>query len=170
MKLWRYIAMVVIAMVGMTSHAKAQPWVKKLHFEGVAKVSHLSTTGMNLWVTVNNESCYRYEIESCEIDICVEGRHLATVMLRNEVVIPRKTTKDIFLPLRFKARSSFVLGKLVWRIIEGRGEDITISYRMRAGLRFIKRNIKEENIPLSDILGKNPTAMDMLEGLWDMIK
>ena len=170
MRLWRYIILVVIAMVGMVSHSKAQPWVEKLHVEGVAKVSHLSTSGMNLWVTINNESCYRYVIKSCEVDILVEGRHVATVMLRDEVVIPRKKRKDVFLPLRFKARSSFAFGRLVWRMIEDGGKDITISYRMRAGVRLFKRNIKEENIALSEILGKNPSTMEMLEGLWNMIK
>lgn len=170
MRLWRYIIILVIAVVCTVSHSKAQPWVEKLHVEGVAKVSHLSTSGMNLWVTINNESCYRYVIKSCEVDIHVEGRHMATVMLRDEVVIPRKSTKDVLLPLRFKARSSFALGRLVWRMIESGGKDITISYRMRAGLRLVKRNFKEENIALSDILGNRPSTMEALEDLWDMIK
>lgn len=170
MRHWRYIVCVVLAMVGMVSHIKAQSWTEKLHVEDVAKVSHLSTSGMNLWLTLNNESCHRYEIESCEVDIFVEGRHLATVMLRDKVVIPRRSTNNVLLPLRFQTRSSFALGRLLWRIIEGGGEDITLSYRMRAGFRHLKRNFTEEEIVLSDILGRRPSAMEMIEGLWNMVK
>jgi hypothetical protein len=41
---------------------------------------------------------------------------------------------------------------------------------MRAGLRLIKRNITAENIALSDLLGKEPTMMNAIEMLWEMVK
>ncbi len=164
------MVVMVAALLSMTSRAEAQPWVKKLHFEEFSKVSHLSTSGMNLWVVLDNESAYRYEIKSCEVDIFVEGSLLATISLRDKVVIPRRAKSEILLPLRFKSRSSFALGRLLWRVIDGRGDDITLSYRMRAGLRLIKRNITTENIALSDLLGKDPTMMDAIEMLWKMVK
>lgn len=168
--LCRGILLLVVAMVSMTSRAEAQPWVEKLHFEGFAKVSHLSTSGMNLWVTLDNESAWRYEIKSCEVDIYVEGSHLATISLRDKVVIPRRATSEILLPLRFETRSSFALGRLLWRIIEGAGDDVVISYRMRAGTRLFKRNFAEEGIAVSTILGRDPSAMDAVEVLWQMVE
>lgn len=169
-RLYRYSLLLVIAVVSMVSHVAAQPWVEKLHVEGVAKVSHLSTSGMNLWVTLDNESCYRYVIKSCEVDICVEQHHIATISLRDKVIIPRKATTDVLLPLRFKANSSFVLERLLWRLIENRGCGVTISYRMRAGTRLFKRTFKEDNISISDILSKTPSTMDIIEGLWNMVQ
>lgn len=166
----RYVVLLVVALVAMTSRAEAQPWVEKLHFVEVSKTSHLSTSGMNLWVVLDNESAYRYEIKSCEVDIYVEDSLLATISLRDKVVIPRRAKSEILLPLRFKSRSSFALGRLLWRVIQNEGEDITISYRMRAGLRLFKRNFEEEHISLSDILGKKPSMMASIEALWNMVK
>lgn len=168
--LCRYMLMMVVAIVATCTRVEAQPWVEKLHFEGIAKVSHLSTSGMNLWVTLDNESAYRYEIKSCEVDIYIEDSHMATISLRDKVVIPRRSISDVLLPLRFETRSSFALGRLLLRIIEGRGDDITVSYRMRAGVRLIKRNFKGEDIPLSNILDRKPSMMEAVEGLWQMIK
>ena len=167
--LCRYSLLLVIAMLGMVSRVAAQSWVEKLHVEGVAKVSHLSSSGMNLWVTLNNESCHGYEIKSCEIDIYVEQRYVATISLRDRVVIPRRATTDVLLPLRFKSPNSFVLERLLWRMIEDRGEEITISYRMRAGTRLIKRNFRAEGLSLSDILGRNPSTIDIIEAVWDLV-
>jgi hypothetical protein len=54
-------------------------------------------------------------------------------------------------------------------MIEDRGEEITISYRMRAGTRLIKRNFRVEGLTLSDILGRNPSTIDIIEAVWDLV-
>ena len=161
--------MVVVALVAMTSRAEAQPWIEKLHFKGFSKMSHLSTSGMNLWVVLDNDSAYRYEIKSCEVDIFVEGDLLATISLRDKVVIPRRAESEILLPLRFKSRSSFALARLLWRMIDD-SEDITLSYRMRAGVRLFKRNFRGEELPLSMFLDKEPSMVDAIETLWKMVR
>lgn len=161
--------MVVVALVAMTSRAEAQPWIEKLHFKEFSKMSHLSTSGMNLWVVLDNDSAYRYEIKSCEVDIFVEGDLLATISLRDKVVIPRRAESEILLPLRFKSRSSFALARLLWRMIDD-SEDITLSYRMRAGVRLFKRNFSGEELPLSMFLDKEPSMVDAIESLWKMVR
>jgi hypothetical protein len=137
---------------------------------GVVDVTHLSTSGMNLYIEVDNDTCHRLVVSRAEIDVVEDGENVVTISLRDKVVIPRRAKSEILLPLRFKSRSSFALGRLLWRVIDGRGDDITLSYRMRAGLRLIKRNITAENIALSDLLGKEPTMMNAIEMLWEMVK
>ena len=161
---------VAILMVGSLSKSYADGWPKKLHFEGFAGASHISTSGMNLWVTINNESIWRYEIKSCEVDIAIDGNHLATISLRDKVVIPRKSEGDILLPLRFEARSSFVLGRLLWRILQGESERITLSYRMKAGLRIISRSYEENDIRVSDIISTRKLVLTAIDELWRLLE
>ena len=161
---------VAILMVGSLSKSYADGWPKKLHFEGFASASHISTSGMNLWVTINNESIWRYEIKSCEVDIAIDGNHLATISLRDKVVIPRKSEGDILLPLRFEARSSFVLGRLLWRILQGESERITLSYRMKAGLRIISRSYEENDIRVSDIISTRKLVLTAIDELWRLLE
>jgi hypothetical protein len=169
-RLIRYLLLVGALLVGSVAHSQAQGWPKRLHFEGFAKVSHISTSGMNLWVTMDNNTVWRYVVKRCEVDIAIEGKHIATISLRDRVVIPRKQRGDILLPLRFEARSSFALGRLLWRILDGEADKITLSYRMRAGVPIISRNFEQSDIPLSDIIDTRIGVMEAIEELWRLVK
>lgn len=169
-RLLRYLLLVGALLLGSVVHSEAQVLPKKVRFEGFAKVSHISTSGMNLWVTIDNASIWRYEIKRCEVDISIDGHHVATISLRDKVVIPRRQCGDILLPLRFESRSSFALGRLLWRILNGESDKITLSYRMRAGLRLLGRNYEGSDIRLSDIIDQRMGAMEAIEELWMLVK
>lgn len=169
-RLLQYLVLVSALLLGSLHQANAQGLPKKLHFEGFAKATHISTSGMNLWVTLNNESIWRYEIKSCELDVYIEGSHLATISLRDKVVIPRKQRGDVLLPLRFESRSSFALGRLLWRIINGDSDKITLSYSMRAGVFIFTKRIEERDIQLRSLIDGRIGVMDAIECLWQMVK
>ncbi len=169
-RLLRYMLLVATVVVASTMEGQAQRWAKKLHFEGFAKATHISTSGMNLWVSIDNDSVWRYEIKSCEIDVAIDGSHLATISLRNKVVIPRRYEGDILLPLRFESRSSFALGRLLQRAMQGESERITISYRVRAGGRVITKRFEQSDIRLSDIIDSSTQGMTTIEELWQLVK
>lgn len=156
--------------IASTMDVEAQKWTKKLHFEGFAKATHISTSGMNLWVSIDNDSAWSYKIKSCEIDIAIDGSHLATISLRNKVIIPRRYEGDILLPLRFESRSSFALGRLLQRAVQGESDRITISYRIRAGGRVITKRFAESDILLSDIIDSSLQGTTTIEELWQLVK
>ena len=166
----RYLLLVGAVLVGSVMSTRAQVLPKRVYFEGFAKVSHISTSGMNLWVTINNESIWRYEVKSCEVDIAIDGSHVATISLRDKVVIPRRECGDILLPLRFESQSSFAVGRLLWRVMHGESDRITLSYRMRAGLRVISLRYKGQDIRLSDVIASRVGMVDAIEELWQMVK
>lgn len=129
--------------------------------EGVTRVSHLSTSGMNLWVEVDNGRSSALVVKSATVDVMADGRHLVTISLRDKVVVPRKARGEVLLPLRFRSRSSFVLSSLLRRIAEGDTDGLTLSYSIKAGNRLVKRRIEAEYVALNDIF----RAFDMSRNL-----
>ena len=65
---------------------------ERVAFEGFERVTHLSTSCMNLWVEVTNRGCWRMVVAEAEVDIFVDGTKRLTLSLRDRVVVPRKST------------------------------------------------------------------------------
>ena len=80
---------------------------ERLTFEGFKRVTHLSTSGMNLWVEVTNRSCWRMDVVEAEVDIYVEGAKRLTLSLRDRVEVPRKATTEVLIPIRITSHSMF---------------------------------------------------------------
>lgn len=61
---------------------------------GVVDVTHLSTSGMNLYIEVDNDTCHRLVVSRAEIDVVEDGENVVTISLRDKVVVrvgaPRK--------------------------------------------------------------------------------
>ena len=95
---------------------------------------------------------------------------MVTFSLRDKVVIPRRKCSEILIPVRFKAQSSFALSRLLWRIISLNGDDIELSYRLRAGIGCLQKSFKEDDISMSKIFDIFAEAKSLLEELWNMIR
>lgn len=121
-------------------------------FEGFSRVTHLSTSGMNLWVEVTNRSCWRMVVAEAEVDIYVDGTKRLTISLRDRVVVPRKRTTEVLVPLRVTSHSMFSIVGIIGRIATGNRDDITIDYRVRAGTPLFKRTIAQQGIPIEVLL------------------
>lgn len=125
---------------------------ERLTFEGFSRVTHLSTSGMNLWVKATNHSCWRMVLAEAEADIYVEGEKRLTISLRDKVVVPRKATSDVLVPIRITSYSLFSIVGIIGRIATGNRDAITVSYRLRAGTPLYKRTFAEEGVPIEVIL------------------
>ena len=134
------------------SRAEACGLAERLTFEGFSRVTHLSTSGMNLWVDVANDSCWRMVITEAEVDIYVEGSKRLTLTLRDRVVVPRKATSEVVVPIRITSHSMFSIVGIIGRIAAGNSQSITISYRLRAGTPLYKRTFEAEHEPVDVLL------------------
>ena len=124
----------------------------RVTFDGFRRVTHLSTSGMNLWVEATNSSCWRMVVTDAEIDIYVGEAKRLTISLRDRVVVPRKRTTEVLVPLRITSHSMFSIVGIITRIAMGSREDITISYSVRAGTPLFKRTIAAEGVPIELLL------------------
>ena len=124
----------------------------RITFGGFERVTHLSTSGMNLWVSATNDSCWRMVVKEAEVDIFVEGQRRMTISLRDKVVLPRRSTSNILVPLRITSHSMFSIVGIVGRIAIGNSEDVTVNYSVRAGSPLFKRTIAAEGVPVDVLL------------------
>ena len=144
--------MVAVAVLLFAVPAGACGTRERIAFEGFERVTHLSTSGMNLWVEVTNHSCWRMVVAEAEVDIYVEGTKRLTLSLRDRVVVPRKSSGEVLLPIRITSHSLFSIVGIVGRMAVGKRDDITINYTLRAGAPLFKRTFAEEAIPVDVLL------------------
>lgn len=159
----RAIVVVVMLVAGSFTAEACKPLSQRIaenvKFVRVVDISHLSTSGMNLYIEVDNDTRHKLIITEGEVDVVAKDDVVATISLRDKVVLNRNQTSVILLPLRFKSQGSFALARLLKTIFDPKS-DVTIDYRVRAGIPAIKRTIKEEGIPATDLL-KSSAFTDM---------
>lgn len=143
--------------------------MSKVHFVRVVDVTHLSTSGMNLYVEIENETGHRLVFTDAEIDILSHGELMATISLRDKVVLKRRSTNTVLVPLRFKSRSSFVLGRLLTRVLSF-DADITINYRFRGGIGPFRQTFEQKDIDVKKLLENFKLTEIILKQINDYIK
>lgn len=141
----------------------------KFHFERFVAVTHLSTSGMNLWVEVSSEWAHTLIIKKAKIDVKMQGKYVATIELRDKVKIPRCSKSKVLLPLRFTTSNSLTLQRVVRHLVDNRGLGTTIDYRIRAGVKVLKMNFSDKNVAVSQILDNFALSNESLRELAKLI-
>ena len=124
--------------------------LQRVEVVGVTDITHLSTSGMNLYIEVDNSSLHRLVVKEGEVDILSKGEVIATISLRDRVEVRGRRTSEVLVPLRFRARSSFVLGSLLKRLASEK--DLRLSYRIRGGTGLFKRTLAAEDVSAGELL------------------
>ena len=163
----KYLVALIFALSGFAS-AEAGV-LDKFRIERVVPITHVSTSGMNLWVEVSSEWAHTLIVKRGKVDIMMHGNHVATIELRDKVEIPRRATTKVLLPLRFTSTNSLSLQRVLRHLIENRGLGTTINYRIRAGLRVLKMNFSDKNVAVSEILDNFALSNESLRELAKLI-
>lgn len=142
---------------------------REIHIDGFSRATHISTSGMNLWVEVSNNTRHRLVIKEAEIEIKINGNTATVITLRDKVVVRRRSSSEILLPLRFRSRGSFTLNSIVNRILDNDIENMTISYYFRAGTAIVKRTFTEEDIAMSDFFNTFAVEQSIVAQLQEII-
>ena len=166
-KVCRYIVTLICALCSFASTEAGI--LDKFRIERIVTITHVSTSGMNLWVEVSSEWAHTLIVKRGKVDIMMHGNHVATIELRDKVEIPRRATTKVLLPLRFTATNSLSLQRVLRHLIENRGLGTTINYRIRAGLRVLKMNFSDKNVAVSEILDNFALSNENLRELIALI-
>jgi hypothetical protein len=164
----RRISLIVVALFLFVTGVEAKG--RDVVVEGVSRVTHISSSGMNLWLDVRNERCSRLVLKRGEVEIKVDGRTRVVVSLRDKVVVRGRSSEEVLLPLRFKSRTTFALGSILRKVITKDMEDITISYEVRGGTMLFRRTLRGEDVVLRDVvesLGISERVLTQLESYID---
>jgi hypothetical protein len=166
-KFCKYLVVLLFALCGFGS-AEAGI-LDKFRIERIVTVTHVSTSGMNLWVEVSSDWAHTLIIKRGKVDIMMHGNHVATIELRDKVEIPRRATTKVLLPLRFTFTNSLTLQRVLRHLVEKRGLGTTIDYRIRAGLKVLKMNFSDKNVAVSEILDNFALSNESLRELLKLI-
>lgn len=171
---WHRVIVVAILLVCSCANVEAcEPLVqriaKRVNIVRVVDVTHLSTSGMNLYIEVDNDTCHRLVVNEAEVDVVSKGEVIATISLRDRVVIRGKRTTTVLVPLRFKARSSFVLVRLLERMLDPNSE-LMLSYRLRGGTGLFKRTFVAENVAVAELFGSSTMSGEALREVVAIIR
>ena len=137
---------------------------ERVTFDGFKRVTHMTTSGMNLWVKATNSSCWRMVVAEAEVDIYIAGTKRLTISLRDKVVVPRRATSEVLVPLRVTSHSMFSIVGIIGRIATGNRDDITIDYSVRAGSPLFKRTVTQRGVP-RDVLFEQLSLPDSEIGI-----
>lgn len=143
--------------------------MSKVRFERVVDVTHLSTSGMNLYLEIENETGHRLVFSEAEVDILSRGEVIATISLRDKVVLKRRSTTTVLIPLRFKSRSSFALTRLITRLLAF-DVDLTIDYRVRGGIGPFRQTFEEHGIKATELFDSLEVSKIVLQQIDEYIK
>lgn len=146
-RLVRYMTLLGVLLLATLSANAADRGVVRL--EGVVRVTHISTGGMNLWLAFDNERCHSLVIKRGVVDIYVGEHYVMSISLRDKVVIPRRSRSEVLLPLRFTSSGGLQTITVLKRLLSG-DEQISCSYSIRGGTRLIKRTFRAENVAISE--------------------
>ena len=166
-RFYKYILLIVVLFMGV-GRAKADI-LDKFHFERFITVTHLSSTGMNLWVEVSSEWAHTLIVKKGKIDIKMHGNHVATIELRDKVVIPRRSKNKVLIPLRFTTTNSLTIQRVLRNLIDNGGLGTTVTYRIRAGVKVLKMNFSDKNVAVSEILNNFALSNESLRELAKLI-
>lgn len=148
LRLMRYtLVLCTLLLATLTAQAADRGGVK---CSGVVNATHISTGGMNLWLEFENDSSHTVVVKSGEVQLYIGDRYVMTISLRDKVVIPRCSRSEVLLPLRFTSSSNLKNVVLLRKVMRG-DEDVSVSYKLRAGTRLIKRTFRAEDVALSEI-------------------
>lgn len=158
--------MVLIALVGTATRAEARGNITdKVHFERITRITHLSSSGVNVWVELTNDTALRLVARKATFNIMVDGAEVAAVELRDKVVLPRKSRSEVLVPLRFKSNNSLTLMHLLRRIGRGDTDNITLSYNIRVGICVYHAKFSRENIAISEFLDNLAISQEAIDSL-----
>lgn len=161
----RYFIVLCFTLLTVTS-AKADI-LDKFHFERFITVTHVSSSGMNLWVEIRSDWAHTLIIKG-KVDVKIHGNQVATIELRDKIKIPPRSTTKVLIPLRFRQKHPIVAANFAssdprW------GLNTTIDYRVRAGIKVLKINFSDKNVAVSEILNNFALSNESLQELVNMI-
>lgn len=125
---------------------------EKIRYAGALSATHLSSSGVNLWVAIENNSAHAVVISRGYIEVCANGRPMATISLRDKVIVPRRSEGEVLVPLRFKSHTLVAVWQLLRSIGTGQRSDITLNYKIRVGTRTIRKTLSGDGVALAEFM------------------
>ena len=148
-----FSSLLLLAVILSTSCRKAvEKAQRNIRFEGIEKIERQGLTGAEMVVRVMNDTGYKLQLNMAEIDIYYSESRVGTIVLREPVEVPRRTTDSFRTLWRLKISDPMALYVLLRKVEAGDLSQVGIAYALegRGGPAPVK--ISRDRMPLSDFL------------------
>ena len=148
-----FSSLLLLAVILSTSCRKAvEKAQRNIRFEGIEKIERQGLTGAEMVVRVMNDTGYKLQLNMAEIDIYYSESRVGTIVLREPVEVPRRTTDSFRTLWRLKISDPMALYVLLRKVEAGDLSQVGVAYALegRGGPAPVK--ISRDRMPLSDFL------------------
>ncbi len=148
-----FSSLLLLAVILSTSCRRAvEKAQRNIRFEGIEKIERQGLTGAEMVVRVMNDTGYKLQLNMAEIDIYYSESRVGTIVLREPVEVPRRTTDSFRTLWRLKISDPMALYVLLRKVEAGDLSQVGVAYALegRGGPAPVK--ISRDRMPLSDFL------------------
>ena len=90
-----YLLLLAVAASAASCRKAVEKAQRNIRFEGIEKIERQGLTGAEIVVRVMNNTGYKLQLETAEIDVYYADGRVGTVVLREPVEVPRRTTDAV---------------------------------------------------------------------------
>ena len=149
----RYSVYVLLLAVSLSSCRRAVEKARRnIRFEGIERVERQGLTGAEVVVRVMNDTGYKLVLDAAEMGVYYAGGRVGTVVLREAVEVPRRTTDSFRTLWQLKISDPLALYVLARKVKSGDLSQVEVSYAVEGRVGPAPVKISRERMPLSDFL------------------
>ena len=143
-----YVLLLAVAVSLSSCRRAVEKARRNIRFEGIERVERQGLTGAE----VVNDTGYKLVLDAAEMGVYYAGGRVGTVVLREAVEVPRRTTDSFRTLWQLKISDPLALYVLARKVKSGDLSQVEVSYAVegRGGPAPVK--ISRERMPLSDFL------------------
>ena len=147
-----YVLLLAVAVSLSSCRRAVEKARRNIRFEGIERVERQGLTGAEVVVRVMNDTGYKLVLDAAEMGVYYAGGRVGTVVLREAVEVPRRTTDSFRTLWQLKISDPLALYVLARKVKSGYLSQVEVSYAVegRGGPAPVK--ISRERMPLSDFL------------------
>ena len=131
-------------------------------FEGLERGKGLSG---DILLSVSNGLRSNVTVTGGEVGIYLGEKRVATILLNEEVFLPKMVVSSVRVPVSLKFEGSVIAYGLLSRFIRGEFDNMTVALDADTKIGIIRKQIHKDNIPMREALKSLGISSDLLKGL-----
>ena len=142
-----YVLLLAVAVSLSSCRRAVEKARRNIRFEGIERVERQGLTGAEVVVRVMNDTGYKLVLDAAEMGVYYAGGRVGTVVLREAVEVPRRTTDSFRTLWQLK-----ISDPLARKVKSGDLSQVEVSYAVEGCGGPAPVKISRERMPLSDFL------------------
>lgn len=151
-RVWCWLVLTAIVLSVSSCRRAVERAQRNIRVEAVEQVERQGSVGAVVTLRVKNDTRYKLRLNAARFDVYLGGGHVVSVLLRERVEVPRRTTDRYRTLWRLKVSDPMAFYALGRKIRSGDLSQVAIAYAIegRGGPAPVK--ISGERMPMSDFL------------------